>query len=492
MLAQRFRQFDLASCRHEVGGVDRWQAGITGECIGALRNQQHMAAVIHQGACATNRASGVPNTADRAASPRSTVHDRRVEFRASVAVQRRTDTGVEIRGLLEEFDDLGHHVEGAAAAGEEIGADACDLTQGLPLVQSLAAIRPGAAVQGETDERGSGHLRLTAPRPPPFPRNRSGISGSKKATYGKRRASRRQNRRSMTNRRKISRSTTGKHGHLVIIGGGEDRTGGKQILKRFIELSGGEKSRIAVLTAASTEPDEVWKVYDRAFGELGIRERIEVAIPSREAADGDPALETLKGVDAVFITGGDQKRLLALLGGTKLDFALHDAFTTRGICIGGTSAGASAMSEHMLAEGKADDHHPHKGMALLAAGFGFLPRVIVDQHFSQRRRLVRLLSAVAQNPYLLGAGIDEDTALVIRRNSGIEVVGEGAVTLVDGRHMISNILEVDQDEHLEMLNVRLHLLPAGCTYYQEEHKGKDARPLPEPLMEAIAILGAVS
>ncbi|HUR42324.1 MAG TPA: cyanophycinase [Verrucomicrobiae bacterium] len=296
----------------------------------------------------------------------------------------------------------------------------------------------------------------------------------------------------MTNRRKFPRSPTARHGHLVIIGGGEDRTGSKQILRRFIDLAGGQRSKIAVLTAASTEPEEIWRVYDRAFSELGVRQCVEVAVPSREVADSPDVLAALDGADAVFITGGDQKRLLAMLGGTKLDFALHDAFTSRGICIGGTSAGASAMSEHMLAEGTTDDHHPHKGMALLAAGFGFLPRVIVDQHFSQRRRLVRLLSAVAQNPYLLGVGIDEDTALVIRRNSGLEIVGEGAVTLVDGTHMTSNILDAAHDEHLELLNIRLHLLPAGCSYYEEDRKGKQGRQLPEALLEAIAILGAVS
>jgi cyanophycinase len=120
--------------------------------------------------------------------------------------------------------------------------------------------------------------------------------------------------------------------------------------------------------------------------------------------------------DGIFMTGGDQKRLLAIIGGTALDAEMHTALKVRGACIGGTSAGASAMSGHMLAQGKTD-LLPEKGAVSLGAGLGFLHRVVIDQHFSERQRLSRLLSVVAQNPYLQGIGIDEDTALVVERGA---------------------------------------------------------------------------
>ncbi|HET9641962.1 MAG TPA: cyanophycinase, partial [Burkholderiaceae bacterium] len=168
---------------------------------------------------------------------------------------------------------------------------------------------------------------------------------------------------------------------------------------------------------------------------------------------------------------------------------MHRIYRERGACIAGTSAGASAMSEHMLAEGQVSPH-PAKGLVDLAAGLGFVPRAIIDQHFSERQRLGRLLAVVAQNPYLLGVGIDEDTALVIERGGGLEVVGRGAVTLVDGREMQSDFLELYEREMIEMHNVRLHLLPDGARHGMQEGATPDSSPMPLPLQEAVAILAS--
>jgi cyanophycinase len=171
---------------------------------------------------------------------------------------------------------------------------------------------------------------------------------------------------------------------------------------------------------------------------------------------------------------------------------MHRVFKTRGACIAGTSAGASAMSEHMLASSAATDQIPVKGDTYLAAGLGFLQRVVIDQHFSERHRLGRLLGIVAQNPYLLGIGIDEDTALVVENGAGLEVVGNGAVTLIDGRQMMSNFLDAEERERLELVNVKLHLLPAGARYYLHGDEEKDARPVPPALREAVAAVTSVS
>ncbi|MCE3607873.1 cyanophycinase [Massilia sp. P8910] len=249
---------------------------------------------------------------------------------------------------------------------------------------------------------------------------------------------------------------------LLIIGGGEDREDDMQILERFIALCGGPDKRIVVLTAATRVPERVWAIYDAAFCAMNVDKRKPVHVASRLDADDAATAADVAQADGIFMTGGDQKRLLALIGGTKLDEALHAALA-RGACIAGTSAGASAMSAHMLADGKAD-LHPEKGTVSLGAGIGFVQRVVIDQHFSQRQRLARLLTVVAQNPYLLGVGIDEDTALLIEAGGGIEILGAGAVTVIDGRHMVSNVADIGNRKVPEMVDVRLHLLPSGSHY----------------------------
>ena len=276
---------------------------------------------------------------------------------------------------------------------------------------------------------------------------------------------------------------TSSHGHLVIIGGGEDRKHGKAILSRFVELAGGADARIVVITAASKIAEEMWEVYDQAFGDLGVTTRIHVALCSRQDANSEDVVRQVALADGIFMTGGDQKRLLAIIGGTALDAEMHTALKVRGACIGGTSAGASAMSGHMLAQGRAD-LHPEKGSVSLGAGLGFLHRVVIDQHFSERHRLSRLLSLVAQNPYLQGIGIDEDTALVVELGVGIEVLGEGAVTIVDGRHMLTNLADIADRDTPQLIDVRLHLLPAGSVFRLPQ-AGADEKALPPPLLDIL-------
>lgn len=274
---------------------------------------------------------------------------------------------------------------------------------------------------------------------------------------------------------------TAKHGHLVIIGGHEDREHRKEILTRFVELAGGADARIVVITAASKIAEDMWEIYDQAFGDLGVRQRSHLSLESRQDANDEEKVRMVAEADGIFMTGGDQKRLMAIIGGTALDAEMHTALKVRGACIGGTSAGASAMSGHMLTQGKTD-LLPEKGAVHMGAGLGFLHKVVIDQHFSERQRLARLLSAVAQNPYLMGIGIDEDTALVVERGRGIEVLGEGSVTVVDGRTMLTNMADIRERDTPELIDVRLHLLPAGSSYQLPE-EGEEAKPLPRSLQE---------
>lgn len=276
------------------------------------------------------------------------------------------------------------------------------------------------------------------------------------------------------------------HGHLMVIGGGEDRRHDMTILSRFVELAGGTVARIAVLTAASSIQDEMWEIYDRAFKELGVGEHFPVAINTREEANDESTAARMAESTGIFMTGGDQKRLLALIGGTAIDQAMHRAYLENGACIAGTSAGASAMSGHMLSE-SSQDVMAEKGTVHLGAGLGFLLRVVIDQHFSERRRLGRLLAVIAQNPYLFGVGIDENTALVLHRGMSLEVIGDGAVTLIDGRRMSSNFSEIGTSEKLRLINVKLHLLPAGSLLQADAGPADHADSTADALREIVSV-----
>jgi cyanophycinase len=251
-------------------------------------------------------------------------------------------------------------------------------------------------------------------------------------------------------------------GHLVIIGGAEQRDVGSPVLRRFVELASEVDGPLMVLTAATQDPQKSWEKYRDGFRDLGARDVRHLEVFDRQQAN-DPALcGKVRGAAGIFMTGGDQAKLLAIAGGTVLCDEMRRAYVERGACIAGTSAGASAMSEHMLSS--AESHRsPIDTHVELVAGLGFLTPALIDQHFSERGRLSRLLAGVAHNPKLIGVGIDENTALVVARGGGLEVIGEGAVTLVDGREMRTGVVSRGEDQQVfQATDVQLHLLPAGA------------------------------
>ena len=234
-----------------------------------------------------------------------------------------------------------------------------------------------------------------------------------------------------------SHSKSNVNGKLLIIGGAEDRLNERVILKNFIELSGGNQAKLKFILAASSEPSSVWSSYSNVFKNLGATNVEPIALLSREDAYNPDVVSNLLTADGIFMTGGDQSRLMAELWETPAFRAIHQVFHLNGICIAGTSAGAAVMSRQMIAQGQAPII-TQKDVVSFDIGLGLVSMAIIDQHFSQRRRLTRLLSALAQRPDLLGVGIDENTGLVITVNESIEVIGAGAVTILDGREMISN------------------------------------------------------
>lgn len=252
-------------------------------------------------------------------------------------------------------------------------------------------------------------------------------------------------------------------GTLVIIGGAEDKEHNCKILKRFTALSGGNKGRLVVVTAATSEPQETGDVYRALFQNLGVQEVAVLNVNTRQDAGCSGARDLLMQATGIFFTGGDQLRLTSILGGTQVDDALHAAYR-KGAVIAGTSAGASVMSETMIVEGE-ETEPPRKNTVQMAPGMGLLREVVVDQHFAQRGRLGRLLTAVAQYPYVLGVGIDEDTAIIVAPDGTFEVVGSHAVTVIDGKKIReTNISATGPSEPLALTYVMLHILPAGYRF----------------------------
>ncbi|GGY89670.1 cyanophycinase [Pseudoduganella plicata] len=254
-----------------------------------------------------------------------------------------------------------------------------------------------------------------------------------------------------------------KRGPLLIVGGTEAPCEGSDILGRFVELAGGPDAPIAVLTAASTIPQQVWRDYRAGFEKAGARHCVHVRVDDRANAADETTVAAVGAARGIFISGGDQKRLMAHVGGTPLHEALRTAVLERGACLAGTSAGASALGVHMVTDGRAE-FSPEKGAVGMAAGLGVVPHCVLDQHFSQRHRINRLLTLVAADPGLTGIGIDEDTGLLLAPDGAVEVIGAGAVTIVDGRHMQSNLAEIDEGGMPTMLDVRVHVLQSGTTY----------------------------
>ena len=263
-----------------------------------------------------------------------------------------------------------------------------------------------------------------------------------------------------------------KRGFIVPIGGAEDKEGAANILRRFIEVSGGKSSRIVIIPTAS-KLDDTGRRYEKLFRQLGADEAKSLPIHTREDGAKQEWLDYVEKANGIFITGGNQLRLTTIIGGTPLAKAIRRA-NVRGVAVGGTSAGAAILSEHMIAYGD-EGNTPHAGRVTLVPGFGLTNRIMIDQHFRQRDRLGRLLSALAYNPFAVGVGLDEDTAAFIDHTKKITVVGAGAITIVDASELShSSIAETKEGKPVCMTNVRLHVLVDGGTFDLETRRAAPA------------------
>jgi cyanophycinase len=251
-------------------------------------------------------------------------------------------------------------------------------------------------------------------------------------------------------------------GTLFAIGGAEAKLRRRTVLEAFVAAAGGSEARIALVSSASSLGVEVVQVYTSVFTSLGAREVVSLRPESRRQARDPDLVDPLHEVSAIFLTGGNQLKLSSFITGTPFGDAIQEAYQ-EGTVVGGTSAGASILAEHMIAFG-AGGPTPKQRMSQLSAGLGLLRGVVVDQHFEQRNRYGRLFSLVAQSPSLLGLGLDEDTAAVIHDGTQLEVIGRGAVTVVDGQHLISNAFAAKRTTPLLMSGAVIHILPAGSEF----------------------------
>ncbi|HYE16339.1 MAG TPA: cyanophycinase [Pyrinomonadaceae bacterium] len=257
-------------------------------------------------------------------------------------------------------------------------------------------------------------------------------------------------------------------GRLFAVGGGDIRKGDAPLLKAFVRLARGAKARVVVMTVATDDPEKAAGEYVPCFKELGVDDVCAVDVSSRSDAEGERSLEMIENATGLFFTGGDQLHITSLLGGTEMQKLIHRRYG-RGLTIGGTSAGAAMMSNSMIVGG-APDSSPRAECVQIGPGMDLLAGAIIDTHFSQRGRFGRLLTAVAHYPQELGLGIDEETAIIVNRDE-LEVMGEGAVTVIDaGAMTYTSLPYAEKEETLSLFGVSVHVLSHGERFDLSERR----------------------
>lgn len=255
-------------------------------------------------------------------------------------------------------------------------------------------------------------------------------------------------------RRKATRGT------MILIGGSEDKVGARIILSEVARRAG--DGTFVVASIASEEPDRQWDRYHKVFTELGVTRLKHLAITEREEVLNPDVATIFDDATAVFFTGGDQVKIASKIGGTELFKRLRERYA-EGALVAGTSAGASAMGEAMLvSRGPLEESHKVEGAFYMTRGLGLISDLVIDQHFAQRARIERLIGAIAENPGVLGVGIDEDTGIIVEPSGVMRVIGTGAVYVADGRGIThTNVSEKAKGHTLSLFDVALHVLNHG-------------------------------
>lgn len=242
------------------------------------------------------------------------------------------------------------------------------------------------------------------------------------------------------------------------------------ILRRMItESAKGEDSIVEVITTASKIPEIVGEEYIKSFNQLQVNRVNVLHIKTREDAKSPDVLERIKKADIVMLSGGDQLRLSAILGGTELHRILKKRYQEEDFLVAGTSAGAAAASTNMIYRGSSSEALL-KGEVQITGGLGLLNNVIIDTHFVQRGRIGRLFYAVASNPGMLGIGLGEDAGLLITGGISMEAIGSGLTILVDGRYINeTSIYDVEIGSPVSIDNLKVHVMSIYDKYDLQKH-----------------------
>jgi cyanophycinase len=258
------------------------------------------------------------------------------------------------------------------------------------------------------------------------------------------------------------------HYPVMVIGGAEDKVNGCGILNAFFNSAGGKMATIGIIPCASQEPSVVGDRYYQIFKGMGAQQVQILDIRQPKECDEERWLHVLSNCSGVFFTGGDQLRLRDLLSGSQFMASIEHRIALDNFVLAGTSAGAAIIGEKMISGGSSGDS-PSQSLVDLTTGLGIFPELLVDQHFHNRNRMARLMSAIAAHPDKLGVGIDEDTCAAFENNGTFEVLGKGTITIVDpGKLTHTNYLSSSQSEPLSLHNLTVHILSPGDRYdYQQ-------------------------
>ncbi len=266
-------------------------------------------------------------------------------------------------------------------------------------------------------------------------------------------------------------------GTLIPIGGNEDKgtneyTGldfiEEGILAHVVRHSGGTDAKILVIPTASSIPKKVGKNYLSAFNKLGCNNVSVVDIREPKQCDSQDLLQDFSNADCVMFSGGDQSRISSIIGDTKLHQLLSEKFINEDFVIAGTSAGAMAMANEMIAGGSSTEAML-KGAVKLSKGLSLVPELIIDTHFIRRGRFGRLAEAVAVFPDLVGIGLAEDTGLIIKNCNEFKVIGSGMVIVMDASSLTHNAHEqLEEGTPMSLSNLTTHILANGDQFTMNE------------------------
>lgn len=253
-------------------------------------------------------------------------------------------------------------------------------------------------------------------------------------------------------------------GIAVAMGGNEDKENDLEILRATIAVSSKEAPSIALITSASSMPEQIAEMYKQAFAKIGTGPVHVLDIRDREEAHDPEMVALITEADVVFFTGGDQLRITNILGGSPILREVKRKYFDEECVVVGTSAGASALSETMIYEGESSEAL-RKGAVQMTAGIGLVQKVIIDSHFIKRGRFSRLMTIITGSPGTIGLGLGEDTGVIIRDGHLLEAIGNGLIVVFDGRQIgRSNITDIEMGEAIAVENMIVHTLVKGYGY----------------------------